>query len=202
MKRLSSIIVMVLVLVICTSLLTGCVKEAQVATPPQLDSNNVNVSDTDNNSTGNINDNVETPKTNDIIDKDKKITADDKKTEISKPDSTIDKTDKDTSKDSKIENDKTAYLGDDWEIVVHYNNDGLVTEVYARNDDSFQKKAYNGYEGKDYNIVVNELVAAIKNEGYYVDEIDREKNRVTIEINSRYDRDDRFEEKYEKYDWD
>lgn len=186
MKKLRSIISMVLALAVCLALLTGCVSEIRVTPPPQ---GNTVKTNTDKLTTDNSSD---TNEKNDAVvneaNKDKSV-LDDNKTEINKPEDT-------TGKNS----DKAARIGDDWEVVVSFDADGLVTEVTAYNDETHKRESFDGYEGKDYNTVVNELVAAIKNEGYYIDDVDREKSHVTIEINDLYDRD--FDEYDDKYDWD
>ena len=149
MKKLRSIIAIVLVLVICTAVLTGCVRKATVAAPEISKKSNTNATN-------------------------------EEKTYIPKAN---------VPSDKAIE--KAQRIGDDWEVVVSYDADGIVTEVFAYNDDTFQKETYSGYEGEDYNIVVSELAANIEDSGYYIDDIDYERNHVTIEISDRYDYDDR-----------
>lgn len=69
------------------------------------------------------------------------------------------------------------------EIAIHYDDNGLVTKLEARNADA---KAiidkYTGYEGKETHIVVKDLVAAIGDAGYFVEEVEGVGKRITIEI--------------------
>ena len=152
MEKFRSIISIVLVLVICTAVLTGCARKATVAAPEISQKSNTNETTTNEEKTY-------IPKTN--VPSDKAI-------------------------------EKAQRIGDDWEVVISYDADGIVTEVFAYNDDTFQKETYSGYEGEDYNTVVSELAANIEDSGYYIDDIDYERNHVTIEINDRYDIDDRY----------
>ena len=69
------------------------------------------------------------------------------------------------------------------EIAVHYDADGLVTGVEARNDDGAAILAgYAGFEGKAARQVVAELVTAIGEAGYFVEEIEGERRQIVIEI--------------------
>jgi len=69
------------------------------------------------------------------------------------------------------------------EIAVHYDENGLVTKLEARNNDA---KAIiekcNDYVGKETHTVVKELVTAIGNAGYFVEEVEGVGKRITIEI--------------------
>lgn len=69
------------------------------------------------------------------------------------------------------------------EIAVHYDADGNVTAVESRNDDAKAiVEAYLGYEGRPAREVVAELVTAIGEAGYFVEEIEGERRQITIEI--------------------
>ena len=152
MRKFRSIFAVVLVLVICAAVLTGCVRKANVAAPVI----------------------PEKPNTNETA-------VNEEKTYIPK-----------TNVPSEKANEKAPWIGDDWEVVIAYDASGVVTEVFAYNDDTFQKESYSGYEGGDYNAVVGELLTAIEEAGYYVDDVDYEKSHVTIDISSYKDLDDRY----------
>ncbi|MBE6949217.1 MAG: hypothetical protein E7456_05165 [Ruminococcaceae bacterium] len=179
MKKLRTIICLALVLSVCAALLTGCVRTTQLPNPPQKE-NALNIDTEKNADTTVNNDDAVVNQT-----KQDKSVLDDKKTETVKPDDT-----------AGGKSDKAKLVGDDWEIVISLDADGLVTEVTAYNDDTFESKSYSGYEGKDRDTVVNELVTAIENAGYFVDDIDNERGYITIEIDNHYDRE------YDKYYWD
>lgn len=69
------------------------------------------------------------------------------------------------------------------EIAVHYDDKGLVTKLEARNNDAKAiLEKYAGYEGKETHVVVKELVAAIGDAGYFVEEVEGIGKRITIEI--------------------
>lgn len=69
------------------------------------------------------------------------------------------------------------------EIAISYDNEGLVTKVEARNDDgNVILESYSGYEGKECREVVKELVTAIGEAGYFVEEVEGESRQITIEI--------------------
>ena len=71
------------------------------------------------------------------------------------------------------------------EIAVIYDEDGLVTGLDARNTKGIEiLDAYSGYEGREVRQVVAELVAAIGEAGYFVEEIEGESRHITIEIES------------------
>lgn len=71
------------------------------------------------------------------------------------------------------------------EIAVAYDKDGNVTRVEGRNDDGSKLlNDYSGYEGKACRQVVAELVTAIGEAGYFVEEIEGQKRQITIEIES------------------
>ena len=69
------------------------------------------------------------------------------------------------------------------EIDVAYNDAGNVTAVTARNDDAARLlEGYTGYEGRPCREVVTELVSAIGQAGYFVEEVEGESRQITIEI--------------------
>lgn len=69
------------------------------------------------------------------------------------------------------------------EIAVHYDDQGMVTKIEARNDDGEKVIAdYTGFEGKECRIVIGDLVAAINEAGYFVEEADGKTNQITLEI--------------------
>ena len=69
------------------------------------------------------------------------------------------------------------------EIAIHYDADGNVTKLESRNADANAiVEAYADYEGKPAREVVAELVTAIGEAGYFVEEIEGERRQITIEI--------------------
>ena len=69
------------------------------------------------------------------------------------------------------------------EIDVAYDEAGNVTAVTARNDDAARLlEGYTGYEGRPCREVVTELVSAIGQAGYFVEEVEGESRQITIEI--------------------
>ncbi len=71
------------------------------------------------------------------------------------------------------------------EIAIHYDEAGLVTKVEARNDDGSEiVKEYVGYEGKECRLVVGDLVTAIGEAGYFVEEVEGMPRQIVIEIES------------------
>ena len=69
------------------------------------------------------------------------------------------------------------------EIAVFYDEQGIVTKIEARNDDGKKVIAdYTGYEGKECRTVIGDLVKAINQAGYFVEETDGTKNQITLEI--------------------
>ena len=69
------------------------------------------------------------------------------------------------------------------EIAVHYDDQGMVTGIEARNDDGEKIIAdYTGFEGKECRVVIGDLVAAINKAGYFVEETDGKTNQITLEI--------------------
>ncbi len=69
------------------------------------------------------------------------------------------------------------------EIAITYDENGNVTKVESRNDEGAKiLENYTGYEGKATREVVTELVTAIGEAGYFVEEIEGEARQITIEI--------------------
>ncbi|MBQ9165707.1 MAG: hypothetical protein IJX71_02075 [Oscillospiraceae bacterium] len=69
------------------------------------------------------------------------------------------------------------------EIAISYDADGKVTGVESRNADAAKLlESYTGYEGKDTRDVVTELVNLIGEAGYFVEEVEGESRKITIEI--------------------
>ena len=71
------------------------------------------------------------------------------------------------------------------EIAVSYDENGNVTELVARNEAAKKILAnISGYVGKPTQEVVSQLVTAIGNAGYFVEEIEGNTRKITIEIES------------------
>ena len=71
------------------------------------------------------------------------------------------------------------------EIAVSYDENGNVTELVARNEAAKKILAnISGYVGKPTHEVVSQLVTAIGNAGYFVEEIEGNTRKITIEIES------------------
>ncbi|MDO4720658.1 MAG: hypothetical protein Q4A78_08345 [Peptostreptococcaceae bacterium] len=69
------------------------------------------------------------------------------------------------------------------EIAVSYDESGKVTKINARNEDAKKiLQNYSGFEGKDAKVVMVDLVKAIKDAGYFVEEIEGKNRQITIEI--------------------
>ena len=70
------------------------------------------------------------------------------------------------------------------EIAVHYDNEGLVTKVEARNNDgkTIVQDYTSDYVGKETREVVKDLVTAIGDAGYFIEEVEGESRQITIEI--------------------
>ena len=69
------------------------------------------------------------------------------------------------------------------EIVVKYDRDGNVTELASRNEEGRQiLESMSGYEGKSCREVVSQLVTAIGEAGYFVEDVDGSRRQITIEI--------------------
>ena len=69
------------------------------------------------------------------------------------------------------------------EIAVEYDETGVVTGVTARNDDAMEIIAScEGLIGQQTRDAVSELVTAIGEAGYFVEEVDGERRQITLEI--------------------
>lgn len=69
------------------------------------------------------------------------------------------------------------------EIAVEYDESGKVTAVYGRNEDGRKiVENYQDYIGKECSEVVEELVGLINDAGYFVEEVEGESRKITIEI--------------------
>ena len=69
------------------------------------------------------------------------------------------------------------------EIAISFDDSGNVTNVEARNDDGSKIVAdYTGFEGKACKTVVAELVTAIGEAGYFVEDVDGERRQIILEI--------------------
>ena len=69
------------------------------------------------------------------------------------------------------------------EIAVEYDENGKVTAVRGRNEDGRKiVEGYQDYIGKECHEVVEDLVGVIHEAGYFVEEVEGESKKITIEI--------------------
>jgi len=69
------------------------------------------------------------------------------------------------------------------EIRIEYNAEGLVTALEGRNDDGKTIVAnYTDYIGKDCSTVLKELVSDIKEAGYFIEDADKGKSQIVLQI--------------------
>ena len=69
------------------------------------------------------------------------------------------------------------------EIAIEYDAEGRVTAVRGLNDEGKNIVAdYQGYVGKECREVVSELVGVINEAGYFVEEVEGQGRKITIEI--------------------
>lgn len=69
------------------------------------------------------------------------------------------------------------------EIAVEYDANGRVTAVYGRNEDGREiVEKYRDYIGKECHEAVEDLVGLIHEAGYFVEEVEGENRKITIEI--------------------
>ena len=69
------------------------------------------------------------------------------------------------------------------EIALHYDENGKVTKVEARNADARNLlKNFTGFEGKQAQEVLEELVQLIGNAGYLVEEAEGKARRIVLEL--------------------
>lgn len=69
------------------------------------------------------------------------------------------------------------------EIALTYNEEGVVTDITGNNEDG--QKIINNYAdfiGKESGLVLEELIALINEEGYFVEEVEGEPKRVVLEL--------------------
>ena len=79
----------------------------------------------------------------------------------------------------------TLILSVNPEIAIEYDTDGNVTSVEARNDDAQPIVAgLSDLQGQPARQVITELVQAIGNAGYFVEEIEGQPRQIVIEIES------------------
>lgn len=79
--------------------------------------------------------------------------------------------------------DGTLILKVNPEIAVEYDENGKVTAVYGRNEDGRKiVENYQDYIGKECREAVEELVGLINDAGYFVEEVEGESRKITIEI--------------------
>ena len=75
------------------------------------------------------------------------------------------------------------YLMVNPEIAITYDENGMVTKVEGRNDDGKKVlESYTKFTGKECRQVVTELVNAIGEAGFFVEEIEGENKQIVIEI--------------------
>lgn len=81
------------------------------------------------------------------------------------------------------ENGGTLILKVNPEIAVEYDENGRVTSVTGRNEDGRKiAESYQDYIGKECHEAVEELVSLIHEAGYFVEEVEGESRKITIEI--------------------
>ncbi len=81
------------------------------------------------------------------------------------------------------ENGGTLILKVNPEIAVEYDENGRVTSVTGRNEDGRKiVESYQDYIGKECHEAVEELVSLIHEAGYFVEEVEGESRKITIEI--------------------
>jgi|LSQX01.2.fsa_nt_gb uncharacterized membrane protein YkoI len=69
------------------------------------------------------------------------------------------------------------------EISVHYDEEGIVTDVVPENDDGkVVVENVRDFKGQQVRAVVKQLVAAIHDAGFFISEIDGSERDITIEI--------------------
>ena len=69
------------------------------------------------------------------------------------------------------------------EIAVRFNEDGIVTDVFARNSDAQPIVAAHGdLTGQEATAVIRSLLGSIHDAGYLIDDLDGERRQITIEL--------------------
>ncbi len=80
------------------------------------------------------------------------------------------------------QNTGVLYLKAEPEIDIDYDQNGNVTGITGRNDTAKQLLEGYTFQGKDTKTVVSEIITLIGNAGYFVEEIDGDLRRITLEI--------------------
>lgn len=88
-----------------------------------------------------------------------------------------------TAAQTELSSGGTLIVSVNPEIGVAYDGSGIVTEVTARNDDALPIiESCENLVGKETHTVISELVTAIGQAGYFVEEAEGEPRRITLEI--------------------
>lgn len=83
----------------------------------------------------------------------------------------------------QVATEGTLYLRVNPEIAIKYNDKGLVTGVKGDNDDGKKLvESFADYTGKETREVINEIVTAIGEAGYFVEEVEGKQRKITIEV--------------------
>lgn len=88
-----------------------------------------------------------------------------------------------TAAKSQVAKTGVLYIRVNPEVAVHYDEKGKVTELSGKNDDGttiIEKVAE--FKGKEVREVVKQLVSTIGDAGYFVEEVEGESRKVTIEL--------------------
>lgn len=69
------------------------------------------------------------------------------------------------------------------DISIHYNENGVVTEVKGENDDGVKLiEDYADYIGKESGLVLEELIALMSEAGYFIEDVEGESKRIVLEL--------------------
>lgn len=69
------------------------------------------------------------------------------------------------------------------DISIHYNENGVVTEVKGENEDGVKLiENYADYIGKESSLVLEELIVLLSEAGYFVEDIESETKRIVLEL--------------------
>lgn len=69
------------------------------------------------------------------------------------------------------------------DISIHYNENGVVTEVKGENEDGVKLiENYADYIGKESSLVLEELIVLLSEAGYFVEDIEGETKRIVLEL--------------------
>lgn len=90
-----------------------------------------------------------------------------------------------TAQGESLSSSGTIVLKINPEIAIEYNEEGLVTNIFGKNDDG-QKiiDTYKDFIGKDSGLVLEELIALIDEAGYFVEEVEGESRQIILELES------------------